>query len=65
MKRKIKRSCPTKHVNFYIIQYDDGTHKVKCTDLKVCGDSCPFVKDPEYKHGYKRAPDFKSKRQTS
>lgn len=61
MSQKIKKTCPIKHVNFYIVKHDDGTHKVKCVNANLCGDSCPYMKDPDYKYEYKRAPDFKTK----
>ncbi len=61
MSEKKRMSCPVKHVNFYITFKDDGTHNVKCVNLKICGDSCPYLKDPNYKSEFKRAPQFRAK----
>ena len=61
MSEKKRVSCPIKHVNFYIVTYDDGSHKVKCVNIKLCGDSCPYLKDPGFKTAYKRAPGYKAK----
>jgi len=55
-KRRV--SCPVRHVNAFIVKYDDGSFVVKCGLLKACGDSCPYLKDPYYKSAYKRAPDY-------
>ena len=61
MSEKKRVSCPIKHVNFYIVTHDDGSRKVKCVNSKVCNDSCPYLKDPDYKSEYKRAPAYKAK----
>ncbi len=61
MSEKRRVSCPVKHVNFYIVTHDDGSHKVKCVNIKICGDSCPYLKDPDFKTEYKRAPEYKAK----
>ena len=61
MSEKRRVSCPIKHANFYIVTYDDGSHKVKCVNVKLCGDSCPYLKEPSYKPKYKRAPKYKEK----
>ena len=53
-KRRV--NCPTRHVTAYIMKYDDGSFTVKCSNAKMCGDSCPYLKDPDYKSPYKRAP---------
>ena len=56
---KRRTNCPIKHINAYIVKYDDGSFKVKCSSAKTCGDSCPFLKDPDYRSPYKRAPQIK------
>ena len=61
MSKKKRISCPIKHVNAYIVRHDDGGFTVKCINSKVCNDSCPYLKDPDYKSEYKRAPAFKTK----
>ena len=61
MSEKKRVSCPIKHVNFYIVTYDDESHKVKCVNIKLCGDSCPYLKDTNYKTEFKRAPAYKEK----
>lgn len=61
MSKKRRVSCPIKHVNLYIVTYDDGSHKVKCVNKNLCGDSCPYLKDPDFKTIYKRAPQYKEK----
>ncbi|GAI73286.1 unnamed protein product, partial [marine sediment metagenome] len=35
-------------------------HTVKCGLLKACSDSCPYLKDPNYKSQFKRAPEYKT-----
>jgi hypothetical protein len=42
-------SCPIYHVNAYIVKYDDGSHVIKCPNKQKCGDTCPYLKDPDYK----------------
>jgi hypothetical protein len=58
-KRRV--SCPTKHVSAFVCIYDDGSIAVKCVNKKFCGDECPYLKDPNYRSAYKRAPDYKPK----
>jgi hypothetical protein len=53
-----RMSCPTYHVNAYIVKYDDGSYDIKCPNKKKCGDTCPFLKDPDYKSPYRRAPKY-------
>jgi len=53
--------CSLRHVGAYIVKWDDGSFTVKCGLLKACGDSCPYLKDPEYKSEYKRAPLYRAK----
>jgi hypothetical protein len=60
MSEKRRVSCPVKHVNFYIVTHDDGSHKVKCVNIRICGDSCPYLKNPYFKTEYKRAPEYKA-----
>lgn len=61
MSQKQRKSCPIKHVNFYIVTKDDGSHKIKCVNSKACGDECPYLKNPDYKFEFKRAPQFAAK----
>jgi hypothetical protein len=61
MSEKKRVSCPIRHVNFYIVKHEDGSHTVKCINSKICGDSCPYLEDPDYKSQYKRAPAFRAK----
>jgi len=58
-----KRSinCSIRHIKAFIIKYDNGSFTVKCGNLKICGDSCPYLKDPDYETKYKRAPAYKAK----
>jgi hypothetical protein len=55
-KRRV--NCPIKHVAAFIVKRDDGTSTVKCGFLKQCGDSCPYLKDPDYVNSFKRAPRY-------
>jgi len=50
--------CPRRHLVAYVIKYDDGSFTVKCGTLKACGDSCPYLKNPDYETPFKRAPAF-------
>jgi hypothetical protein len=58
-KRRI--SCPIKHVVAYIVKYDDGSFVVKCVNSKICADTCPYLKNPDFRSEFKRAPDYKPK----
>ena len=58
MTEKKRINCPIKHIAAYIVKHDNGSFEVKCTNIKICGDSCPYLKDPDYKREYKRAPDY-------
>jgi len=51
-------SCPIYHVNAYIVKFDDGSHDIKCPNKKKCGDTCPYLKEPDYKSPYRRAPKY-------
>jgi len=53
--------CPVKHVSVFILKWDDGSFAVKCGDLRSCGDSCPYLKDPNYKSPFRRAPKYEPK----
>ena len=61
MSEKKRVSRPIRHVSFYIVKHRDGSHTVKCINSKVCGASCPYLKDPNYKAQYKRAPTIREK----
>jgi len=56
-KRRV--TCPTKHVVAYILKYDDGSFTVKCSNVTTCGDSCPYLEDPDYKSPFRRAPQYR------
>ena len=58
---KSRVSCQIKHVSAFIVKYDDGSFVVKCINVKSCGDTCPYRKDPGYKSEFKRAPEYKPK----
>jgi len=51
--------CEKRHVGAFVIKRDDGSYSVKCGLLKVCGDSCPYLNDPDYKSLFRRAPEYK------
>jgi len=52
-------TCPIYHVNAYIVRYDDGTYVIKCPNRERCGAACPYLKGPDYKSPYRRAPEYK------
>lgn len=51
--------CSLRHVSAFVLKWDNGSFTVKCANLKACGDSCPYLKDPDYKSQFKRAPEYK------
>jgi len=51
--------CPLRHVSAFVLKGDDGSVTVKCGLLKACGDSCPYLKDPNYKSSYRSSPEYK------
>ena len=51
--------CSRKFVDAFVVRWDDGSSTVKCGLLKMCGDSCPYLKDPNYVSSFKRAPKYK------
>lgn len=53
--------CALKHEDATIIKKDDGSIIVKCVRFKECGDSCPYLKDPNYKSPFRRTPEFRAK----
>jgi hypothetical protein len=61
MTEKRRINCPIKHITAYIVKQDNGSSEVKCTNIRVCGESCPYLEDPDYKREYKRAPAYKPK----
>jgi len=61
MTEKKRINCPIRHIVAYIVKNDDGSFEVKCANIKVCGDSCPYLKDSDYKREYKRAPAYQAK----
>ena len=59
MTEKRRVSCPIRHVTAFVLKHDDGSIIVKCSDVKICGASCPYLENADYKSAYKRAPDYK------
>ncbi|GAI44900.1 unnamed protein product [marine sediment metagenome] len=59
MVEKRRVHCPIRHIGAFIIKYDDGSYSVKCGLLKACGDSCPYLKNPDYRSLYRKAPEYK------
>jgi hypothetical protein len=53
--------CAIKHLDAYIVTRDDGSLTVKCGLLQVCGDPCPYLKDPYSKSPFRRAPKYEPK----
>jgi len=53
--------CSLRHVGAFIVKWDDGSFTVKCSFVKACGSSCPYLNDPDYKSSFKRAPEYKPK----
>ena len=53
-------SCSIKHVNAFVLVDEDGKITVKCGALRTCGDTCPYLTDPDYKSPFKRAPQYKA-----
>jgi len=53
--------CEKRHVSAFVIKCDDGSSTVKCGLLKQCGDSCPFLKDADYRSPLRRAPEYRPK----
>ncbi len=51
--------CPKRHVSAFVTEWSNGHLTVKCSLLKYCGDSCPYLKDPNYKSEFQRAPKYK------
>lgn len=50
--------CEKRHVGAWVVKWDDGSFTVKCSLVKACGDSCPFLKDADYKSSFRRAPKY-------
>jgi len=48
-----------RHVSAFVLKWDDESVTVKCGLLRVCGDSCPYLKNPDYKSPFRRAPEYK------
>ena len=53
--------CSIRHVGAYVIKRDDGSFIIKCSLSKVCGDECPYLRDPSYKSPFRRAPEYEAK----
>ena len=58
---KHRVQCEKRHVSAFVIKCDDGSSTVKCGLLKQRGDSCPFLKDADYRSPFRRAPEYKPK----
>ncbi len=54
--------CSTRHVNAFVTEWNDGRLTVKCGLSKYCGDSCPYLNDPDYKSEFGRAPKYEPTR---
>jgi len=54
-------NCEKGHVGAFVLKWDDGSSTVKCGSLKQCGDSCPFLKDADYRSLFRRAPEYRPK----
>jgi hypothetical protein len=50
--------CSIRHADAFIVKWDDGSFRIKCGLLKACGDLCPYLKDPDYKSPFGRAPKY-------
>jgi len=59
MIKKQRVSCPLRHVVAFILKHDDGSFSVKCSNIKTCSDTCPYLENPSYRSPYKRAPEYK------
>ena len=53
--------CSRRHIDAFVTEFDDGTFAVRCGFLKHCGDSCPYLRDPNYKSPFRRAPKYEPK----
>jgi len=51
--------CPIRHVSAFVLKWDDGSATIKCGLLKACGDCCPYLKNPDYKSPFRKAPEYK------
>lgn len=60
--RTCRVHCSSRHLNAFVTEWDDGHVTVKCSLMKYCGDSCPFLKDPNYKSEFRRAPEYNESR---
>ena len=58
-KRRVHR--PIRHVSAFVLKWDDGNFTVKCGLLKACGDSCPYLKDPNYRSLFGSSPKYEPK----
>jgi len=53
--------CSIRHVDAFVIKRGDGSSTIKCSLLKVCGDECPYLRDPKDRSLFRRAPECKAK----
>ena len=52
--------CPKRHVSAFVTEWNDARLTVKCGLSKYCGDSCPYLKDPNYKNEFGGAPKYEA-----
>jgi len=52
--------CAKRHVSAFVTEWNDGHLTVKCGLSKYCGDSCPYLKDPDYKSEFGRTPKYEA-----
>lgn len=55
---KRRAPCEKKHVGAFVLKWDDGSFTVKCGFLKQGADSCPFLKDADYRSQFRRVPKY-------
>jgi hypothetical protein len=58
-KRRV--SCQIKHIGALIVRYDDESFAVKCVNIKTCGETCPYLKNPDFRSAFTRTPEYKPK----
>jgi len=45
--------CSSRHISVFVNEWEEGYVTVKCGLLTHYGDSCPYLKNPNYKSEYK------------
>ncbi|MBI4187243.1 MAG: hypothetical protein HY530_07075 [Chloroflexi bacterium] len=51
--------CARRHVSVFVVRWDNGSFSIKCSLLKACGDSCPYLENPDYKSEFRSSPEYK------